>query len=139
MDSLEFDIWDMNNTWAFKEKKVASAEENLTKTVYLSVDGIVFNYNKDVLYYNELNKSLKYKVLDVVLQENPQKELNLLRAMIFKKKYNLRYSIKLIDEFKSMLLLGEQKLVADLYNIQLSHYKEERLSECDIKFELSSI
>ena len=139
INDIEFDIWDMKNTWAFKEKKIAPTEENLTKTVYLNVDGIVYNYNRDLLYYNELNESLLNKIIDIVLQENPQKKLNLLRAMIFKKKYDLNYSEKLINEFRELVLLEKQNLVSDFYKIQIAHYKEERLSKNDIKLELTSI
>lgn len=139
IDNIEFDIWDMNNTWAFKEKKVVPSEENLTKTVYLNVDGIVYNYNKEILYFNELNESLEKKVIDIVLQDNPQKKLNLLRAMIFKKKYSLNYSEQLITEFEKLIILEEEHIISDLYKIQIAHYKESRLSYEDIKYELTTI
>jgi hypothetical protein len=43
---VEFDIWILEKTWAFSNKLLKSNEKNLIKTVYLSVDGIAFNYTR---------------------------------------------------------------------------------------------
>ncbi|WP_059050379.1 hypothetical protein [Paenibacillus senegalimassiliensis] len=138
VEHIEFDIWDMKNTWAFKEEKLVPKEENLVKTVYLNIDGIVYNFNKNILYYDEINKSLEDKLIDIVLDDNPQKKLNLLRAIVFKKKYNLQFSSDLIDEFKKNIK-SKSDFSNELYLLQFTHYKEERLNIEEIRRELSTM
>ncbi|MBH0332802.1 hypothetical protein ABH14_24180 [Brevibacillus brevis] len=127
VENVEFDVWDMHSTWAFREKKVLAKEENLIKTVYLNIDGIVYNYNKNILYYEEINKSLENQLIDIVLEDNPQKKLNLLRAIIFKNKYCFQYSNELIEEFRKEIRYNSD-FDNELYQLQFTHYKEERLS-----------
>lgn len=40
---------------------------------------------------------MKSRVLDIVLEENPFIELNIIRAMVLREKYNMRYSKKLAN------------------------------------------
>jgi hypothetical protein len=92
ISNMEFDIWDLENTWAYKYTNLSPSEENLAKSVYLNIDGIVYNFNKARLYDEVFRTSIRECKLDITLEENPQVELNLLRALIFKEKYNLNFS-----------------------------------------------
>lgn len=135
VEGLEFDIWDFNNTWAFREKKLEPEEENLAKSVYLSIDGVVYNYNTNVLYCDDLDNTLRTKELNIVLEENPQKSLNLLRALVFKAKYSLNFSEHLINQFR-FSLNSSLDFCEELYNVQCSHYKSEYINKEQIRNEL---
>lgn len=141
--NMEFDIWDLENTWAFKNTNLQASEENLAKSVYLNIDGIVYNFNKSKLYDELFRTSIKASKLDVNLEENPQVELNLLRALVFKDKYKeeykLNFSSNLKRVFKKYLADESVELVENLYNLQCTHYKKDHLSKEKIKYELQHI
>ena len=110
----------------------------MIKTVYLSVDGIAFNYSRKKLYDNIFRETNDKREISVVLKENPQKELNLLRALVFKQKYNYKLSAKLKSEYRKVKSVNGN-LSKVLYDLQLDHYKEEKLSLEQIESELSVI
>lgn len=66
-----------------------ASKENLAKSVYLNIEGIVYNKSKiyDELFSTSISK------LDVNLEVNPQVELNFLRALVFKDKYKEEYKL----------------------------------------------
>lgn len=135
VDGLEFDIWTLENTWAFKQKKVPAKEENLSETVFLNVDSIVYNISKNALYDERYKESMQTKILDVVLLDNPYPELNLLRALIFKKKYRMMFSPNLMKYFKE-LVSKNHYFNFKLYELQASHYGKAHLSQSEIDREL---
>ena len=73
----------MENIGAFNNANLQASKENLAKSVYLNIEGIVYNKSKiyDELFSTSISK------LDVNLEVNPQVELNFLRALVFKDKY----------------------------------------------------
>lgn len=138
--NVEFDVWDLEKTWAFNNTDLKASEENLAKSVYLNIDGIVYNYNNFKVYDDLFKNSIKNRKLDVNLEINPQVELNLLRALVFKEKYEedyqLSFSNKLKKIFKKHL---SNELVDSLYHLQDTHYKKIYLSKEKIKHELQRI
>lgn len=100
INNTEFDIWRIDNTWAFHNKILDKKEYNLINSVYLSVDGIAYNYNKNILYDSVLKRTNDRKEISVVLDINPQKELNLLRALVYKNKYDYKLSYTLKLEYR---------------------------------------
>lgn len=138
--NVEFDVWDLEKTWAFNNTDLKASEENLAKSVYLNIDGIVYNYNNFKVYDDLFKNSIKNRKLDVNLEKNPQVELNLLRALVFKEKYEedyqLSFSNKLKEIFKKHL---SNELVDSLYHLQDTHYKKIYLSKEKIKHELQRI
>ncbi|SYX86908.1 hypothetical protein [Paenibacillus alvei] len=139
ISNMEFDIWDLENTWAFKYANLPPSEENLAKTVYLNIDGIVYNFNKEKLYDEVFRSTIRESKLDITLEENPQIELNLLRALVFKEKYKLELSNRLKDVFNDYLRNDSNTLIENLYELQLSHYKSDYLSKERIQKELHCI
>ncbi|NUJ16627.1 hypothetical protein FKN04_08440 [Bacillus glycinifermentans] len=140
VSGIDFDIWDLNNTWAFKNTNLKPSEENLAKSVYLNIDGIVYNFNSNCLYADLLKETLMKSELDVNLEKNPHVELNLLRALVFKRKYNLNLSNKLKRVFRYYVdSTKENNLVNYLLELQLSHYKIEKISKEELENELQFI
>ncbi|WP_373483854.1 hypothetical protein [Acetobacterium sp.] len=142
LDDLEFDIWNIDDTWAFRENKVkckkAHYSQKLTETVFLNVDSIVFNLNKCTLDGKNFYNALENKELDIILEDNPFLELNLLRALVFKDKYDMSLSKKLVESFRKFSRNNDNYLEA-LYNIQFSHYKTEKIDKNQLKKELEYI
>ncbi|MGE7913256.1 hypothetical protein [Lysinibacillus xylanilyticus] len=139
VSNVEFDIWDLENTWAFKHTNLTPSEANLAKSVYLNIDGIVYNFNKAILYDDVFKSSIEDNKLDITLEENPQIELNLLRALVFKDKYKLRFSNRLKDVFKDFHYKNSNQLIENLYELQFSHYNMEYFSKEYIRKELDYI
>lgn len=139
VDGLEFDIWGMKNTWAFKEQKLEMKEENLQETVFLNIDSIVYNLNKETLYYEKYKESLETRTLDVVLEDNPFIELNLLRALVFKKRYDMNISENLKCYFKRFISESRDNFISNLYDLQTSHYGKKHFSRIEIYDELDEI
>ncbi|MDA2407140.1 hypothetical protein CN681_12945 [Bacillus toyonensis] len=141
--NMEFDVWDLESTWAFNNTNLQASEENLAKSVYLNIDGIVYNFNKSKIYDELFRTSINACKLDVNLEENPQVELNLLRALVFKDKYKeeykLNFSSNLKRIFKKYLADESVELVDNLYNLQCTHYNKDHLSKEKIKYELQHI
>lgn len=79
----------MENIGAFNNANLQASKENLAKSVYLNIEGIVYNKSKiyDELFSTSISK------LDVNLEVNPQVELNFLRALVFKDKYKEEYKL----------------------------------------------
>ncbi|MFH5835215.1 hypothetical protein ACHAL6_03940 [Proteiniclasticum sp. C24MP] len=136
--STEFDIWRIEKTWAFSNNLLESKENNLINSVYLSVDGIAYNYNKKKLYDNILKHTNEKKEISVVLKNNPQKELNLLRGLVYKQKYKYSFSHTLKSEYR-LQKERNKNLSKLLYDLQFDHYKEEKLTLKQIERELNGI
>ncbi len=142
VDSLEFDVWEIENTWAFREEKVKCRKDEYSKklqdTVFLNIDSVVYNLTRKKLYDYEYEKAMKSRVLDVLLEENPYKELNMIRAILFKRKYNMSLSNKLIMLFHSFIHQNNDYL-EKLYQEQLKHYKFYIIDKKSLEKELNEI
>lgn len=143
IDEIEVDVWRIENTWAYREKRVIAADRvsSLPKTVFLNIDGIVYDCNCNVWMDEEYDNAMKTRVLDVVLEDNPQIELNLLRAMVLRKRYNMVYSQRLKETFRKKLLpkIEHDKLEKHLQKEQIRRYGEEILSATEIREEIYTI
>ena len=124
-DGLLIDVWPIEDTWAFRKHIIQCPPEeyllNLPKTVFLNIDGIIYDWDSETWYDAEYQQALSSHILDVVLPQNPQIPLNILRAFVLADRYNLSFSQKLtkiiyqscstfnsLSDF-SYLLLQEQR------------------------------
>lgn len=101
-NSIEVDMWSIDNNWAFKNKLVKLNENNKLKSIakgcFYNYDALVINlhtHNFNIQYYKDfvtysnleiLQKSSSYKIL------NPTIEANILRAFYLKKLFKIQYS-----------------------------------------------
>lgn len=93
IDGKEFDVWELQNTWAFKNGLLEASVENLQRSVFLNIDGIVLDDKKQVILSDPFEKFFEKKELDIVLEENPKTELNVLRAFVMKERYKHLFDI----------------------------------------------
>lgn len=138
IDDLIFDIWDLSSTWAFKEKKICDVrKENLPKTVFLNYDSIVYNLRTGDLYDEGYYQAKKDKFLDIVLEENPFPEINILRSFVFNKREQMSYSDCLLSYISDWRKKNKGQEVELLVNAQNKHYGREFLTKNEIEKELS--
>lgn len=126
IDDLEFDIWEIQNTWAFKEKKVHYKELlDLNKTVFLNVDSIFYDLNRGLLFDQGFSNAITSRIIDIILTSNPYPELNLARALRYKYKYNLQFSQQLQNYFDKWLENFDNKVYGINYlkDIEIKRYK----------------
>lgn len=88
---------------------------------YLWLFSIITIYNK-----------IQNKILDILYDSIPCIELNLLRALVFKKKYSLNLSLTLRNKFVEYI--GN-----NLLKIQEAHYHTKIFSSDDIEADLNKI
>lgn len=139
----EFDIWDMTSTWAFKNNLVSCKEENLPESVFLNLDGIAYNFKTDVLHDNTFRSAMVSSEIDIVLTNNPQIELNLLRTFVFLEKYKFSHPLKASTNLKNFFhkFLKENPSISpsSLYDLQTKHYRKEVLSLFQITLNFEKI
>ena len=78
---------------------------------------------------------MRSRVLDVVLECNPEVPLNVIRAIMLKKRYDMTYS----KRFKCIIkkeMNARENFLDMLMNIQVKRYKREILSKELIENEL---
>lgn len=139
---LIVDIWPLGETWAYKNQiikcKPAKYVECLTSTVFLNIDAIVYDMSRNVWYDSGYREAMESKVLDVVLECNPAIPLNIIRAIVLKKRYDLAYSTKL--KYIIRKEMHEKENFFDmLMDIQMKRYKKEILTKESIEDELLQI
>ena len=139
---LIVDIWPLDETWAYKKQivKCSPAEyvESLIYTVFLNIDAIVYDMKRDIWYDGGYKEAMRTRVLDVVLECNPEIHLNIVRAMVLKERYKMTYSKKL----KEIIVKEREKsreFSGLLMDIQFARYKKEILSKETIEKELMQI
>lgn len=136
------DVWRIEQTWAYRENIINCSEEdylkNLPFTVFFNLDSLVYDIKRNVWYDELYIKAKESNTLDIVLEENPHIDLNILREMIFQNRYHMKYSIRLkeliLDHYKK-----EREYEKILHDIQFKRYKKEILSLNDIKNQLDYI
>lgn len=139
---LIIDIWDIEDTWALKSNLINIRNDNfldmLPNSVFLNMDALVYDITNDRWEDNIYNNAIRTNVLDVVLEKNPYIELNILRAMILRKKYNMTYSERLKEIMRNCLLENSDFLNL-LLQIQKERYTNIMMSREEIQFELDSL
>lgn len=126
LNDISIDMWEMKDTWAFSKSKLKPSPENLLKSVFLNLDSVLYSMN-ECTYINECNQQYlsnkRNKILDIILEDNPCIDLNLLRAIIMQEKYELSFS----NSLKKMFLdrYNDVNFINSLMHIQYAHYNKE--------------
>ena len=132
------DVWDVRETWAFSTG-IIKVEDNdyfryLPKSVFLNLDALAYDLSNDRWNDSIYNDAIRKRELGIVLRENPYEGLNILRAMILKKRYGMKYSIELANVIIDYLEKGGT--VWDLLETQQERYGYFVLSKDDIQQEI---
>ena len=96
---LLIDTWSIDQTWAFRESFVNATHDDyvrlLPETVFLNIDAIIYDWTRECWYNQHYLEAMKSRMLDVILPENPQITLNLVRAFVLQERYQMSLSSKL--------------------------------------------
>ena len=135
---LIIDIWLLRQTWAYSKQVIKCDSKDyaqmLPRTVFLNIDAIIYDMKNDKWYDTEYQKAMKTRVLDIVLEENPFIELNIVRSIVLKQKYEMAFSDKLREVIKKYINECTDKEIgaaSGLYNAQNKRYKKEILSQIE--------
>lgn len=141
-DDTSIDVWRIEQTWAYRENIISCSKKdylkNLPFTVFFNLDSLVYDIKRNEWYDELYRKAKESNVLDIVLEENPYINLNILRGLIFQKKYHMKYSIRLKELVRNRYK-QEKEYEKILYDIQFKRYKKEILSLNYIKNQLDCI
>ena len=128
---LIVDIWRLEETWAYTNQKIKCSKSNYAKflpqTVFLNMDAIVYDLKNDLWNDDIYNEAVRSGVLDVVLEENPQTALNIVRCFVLQRRYGMELSPDLCRVIIDYCY-DNPNAVQELYNIQLGRYKKEILT-----------
>lgn len=143
---LIIDVWLMRQTWAYSANVIKCDRREysklLPKTVFLNMDSIVYDMKKNQWYDEEYQRAMKTRILDVVLEENPFLELNIVRSFVIMKRYKMSFSAKLktlIKDYVYSCAKSEKEAIERLYEIQNKRYKKEVLSKKELEIILSEV
>ncbi len=138
---LVIDIWSLNDTWAYRNHIIKCEPENyvkrLTDTVFLNIDSIVYDMKRDIWHKEKYDGAMKSGVLDVVLEYNPQIPLNIMRALILKKRYSMVFSQKLKIIIREEMKKQED-FISFLMQVQEARYHKELFTRKEIDTLLSN-
>lgn len=133
-NGIKIDVWEIQNTWAIRNGLVPLTKpygETLEQTVFLNIDGPVYDWNRGIWNDNFYQRTISTGVLDIILEDTPGLDLNLARAISLQQKYNLKLSNRLnyiiINYIKNPININK------LEQIQLRRYGHIVLSVEDIR------
>lgn len=121
---LIFDLWMLEDTWAFKEGILIPTRYNLLKSVYLNIDAYAYDWHNRS-FLDDCNKK-KIHIIDIELEKSNNVLLNLIRAQFLGEKYGLPLSKRLLHEIEMERV--KKNYIENCEKIQLEHYGETVLN-----------
>lgn len=123
-NSVTLDCWRLEDTYAFRKGKVKMSVEQLLDTPMLNIDR--YAYDMSIMrYVSDCNMDVFPNEVDFNLYVDELLELNLIRALVYSKKYNLKLSSTIKRKIKEVL--SDEIRKKKMYEIQQYHYKEEKI------------
>lgn len=124
------DMWPLDSTWAFRSGLVAPASlENITNTVFLNIEAVALEWTSLVFgrrhfFHNGFFECLRTKTLDVVLAENPNPELCVVRTFVIARRMGFLLSPSLGSVLARII---SDSSTERLMQMQMEHYGVSRL------------
>ena len=125
-DRQVFDIWAFEDTWAFRQGLVDGHElRDLLKTTFFNVDAFAYSLTNGDCYYSEdWISSIRSRVLDINLAENPSPERMTRRAIRFGCELNFAVGSELAAFLLRHIRLQHLDRVGCLFMLQLKKHVE---------------
>ncbi|MEK3883688.1 hypothetical protein [Paenibacillus sp. PL2-23] len=126
----EFDIWTLANNWAFKSKILDAKVENIPQGCFYNLDSAYFNVTTGKGYADYFESAIYGRRLDIMLEDqyvpsNPFPEVNVIRAIVLRKQYDVSYSNRVRSYIKKWFCEVDNPIL-ELQKAQLKHYKSSR-------------
>lgn len=136
-----FDIWPLEDTWAFATGHMAPTFDNLPKTTFFNIEGIAAQLNttpgrKRTLYSFGFANAISSRILDINFEPNPFPQLCIIRGLLTALRYNLLVSTRL---GRYMTEKGDKSEIKEIVQTQFKHYGIVRLRAKDIVLCLDNI
>jgi hypothetical protein len=80
-----------------------------------------------------------FKLLDIVLLDNPQPDLNVLRAVLFRNRYEMKYSDRLRTYLTEWIDTHHTDAIQILLTMQNNHYGKQYLNDKQLALEFDLI
>lgn len=139
---LIFDTWLLHRTWAYTTNNVSARPDEyaqkLIETVFLNMDAIVYDMKNNIWYDEPYQQAMKTKILDIILAENPYLELNIVRSLVIKRRYNMEISENLKSVIRKYISSTEH-FTENLYAVEKARYTNAVLSKYELEKELEKI
>lgn len=132
---LLMDTWNIEDTWAFRNRIVHCAPAEyvryLPETVFLNVDSIIYDWKHEVWERKKYEEAMRTRILDVVLPDNPQILLNIVRSFVLSRRYHMKFSNTLKNIVLAELRETEnsEEFAKKLFHEQIRRYRKEVLSQ----------
>ena len=118
---ISIDCWRLEDTYAFRKGKIQSIDvEHLLDTPMLNIDKYAYILNTKE-YLNECNVHEFPKEIRFNLYIEDILELNLIRALIYSKKYGIKLSKPVREKIK--MVYNDETRRKKIYQCQIDHYK----------------
>jgi hypothetical protein len=137
--NVSIDIWNLPVTWAFRRGILMEDVTNLTKSVFLNFDAVVYDVTNNKLYDEGFSQAISSKLLDIVLRPNPYPALNVLRTLVFIEKYDFNLSFQLQEYILSWFKVNKLQKVNQLLKLEEMHYGTKLFCEEKINDYLNQI
>lgn len=125
IDDVAFDIWSIENNWAFKNEIVPTAKENISKGAFYNIDAVCINLSDSSFFSEHFDTAVINRELDIIQDHqniiNQAHALNVARAFRLKQKWNLTFSRKVINYICSWAEATRDPLLT-LTNESLRHF-----------------
>lgn len=96
VSDTEFDIWSWEHSWALmNDSKFDKGLDTITKAVFFNMDAVGYRIDTQTVVDHGFKAALESKTLDIVYEPNPYPFLQVSKALVLLKKYDLKSSDRL--------------------------------------------
>lgn len=106
IDNIQFDVWNIENHFAFKENYYKTDFKNIWKTTLLNYDSIMYDFTDNKLYDKEYVNCINDQLIDIIGRSkikynNPNIGLSICKILELKKENNYILSNKTKEYLKT--------------------------------------
>jgi hypothetical protein len=124
-----FDVWRMEDTWAFKGHTAKVSLREFLRTPFLNLDSVaaewVIKHQRWSIHENGFCEGASTRTLDINHEPNPKPLLCAIRAIALARRYELRLSSRLAKYVTSRISSSSD---SEMKNVQLAHFGKTVLS-----------
>jgi hypothetical protein len=124
-----FDVWRMEDTWAFKGHTAKVSLRAFLRTPFLNLDSVaaewVIKYQRWSIHENGFWEGASTRTLDINHEPNPKPLLCAIRTIALARRYELRLSSRLAKYVTSRISSSSD---SEMKNVQLAHFGKTVLS-----------
>ena len=129
-ENITLDCWRLDDTYAFCRGKAEKGVEQLLNTTMLNIDCYAYDMSERQ-YVSKCNENVFPHVIDFNLYIEELLEINLVRALIYSRKYNLRLSTQIKEKLR--VVMHDEIRKEKMMNFLDTHYDKEIINWNEVK------